>query len=181
MEEWRDIQGYEGLYQVSNNGKVRSLDRRAVNHKNGTTRTVHGVIMNPWDNGCGYLVVGLHDRRNIKNHYVHRLVAEAFLARAENENFINHKDYNKHNNCVDNLEWCTQQHNVNHSLEHMRKPRSKCKPSNTGEKYISRRITRGGSVRFRVNVPSLGIDKSFKELKDAICYRNEVMEKWQSQ
>ena len=181
MEEWRDIQGYEGLYQVSDQGRVKSLDRRAVNHKGGTTRIVHGVVMNPWDNGNGYLVVGLHNRRSVKNCYVHRLVAEAFLERTENEKYINHKDYNTHNNRVENLEWCTQEHNINHSIANMKKPKSKSRPSNTGEKYITRKTNRSGSFSFCVVVRQLGIDKSFKELHDAIQYRNEVIEKWRSQ
>lgn len=181
MEVWRDIRGYEGMYQVSDRGRVRSIDRRVVNHKSGSTRIVHGMILNPFDNGNGYLVVGLHNRRKTKNHYVHRLVADAFLERSENENHVNHKDYNTHNNSAENLEWCTQQHNVNHSVEHMKKPRSRSRPSNTGEKYVCKRINRSGSVSFRVSIPRYGIDKSFGKLDDAICYRNEVMKKWQSQ
>jgi hypothetical protein len=137
-------------------------------------------MLNPWDNGNGYLVVSLSNRQKRKNYYVHRLVAEAFLYHPKNENYINHKDYNKRNNHVDNLEWCTQKHNVDHSREHMRKPRSKCKPSNTGEKYISLKTYRG-KARYRVQIKRMGCEKTFQRLGDAIRYRNEVTGNWQSQ
>ncbi len=179
MEEWRDIQGYEGLYDISDSGRVRSLYRRVINSKSGATRLARGKIMTPWDNGNGYKVVCLQKEGKRKNHYVHRLVAEAFLKHSENETYINHKDYNTHNNCADNLEWCTQQNNIKHSLEHMRKPKTKCLASNTGEKYISRKVLKSGAVIYRVTIK--GVEKRFKEFDDAIRYRNEVVERWQSQ
>lgn len=133
------------------------------------------------DNGNGYLIVGLNCGGNRKNHYVHRLVAIAFLERDEGKDFVNHKDYNTHNNSADNLEWCTQKQNAEHSVVHMKKPKNKCRPSNTGEKHICKRISRSGSVSFRVCIPKYGIDKIFGKLDDAICYRNEVIEKWRNQ
>lgn len=169
MEEWRDIKGYEGLYQVSDLGNVRSLDRRVVNHRSSSTRLCKGQLFSPFDNGNGYLVVSLSMGRKRKNHYVHRLVAEAFIDNPDNKPVINHLDYNTHNNNVTNLEWCTQVENVAHSIVNMRKPRSKCKPSNTGEKYISRRV-KNGVVRYRA-----WDQRSFKTLEEAIAYRDGVI------
>lgn len=181
VEVWKDIKGFEGIYQVSNLGNVRSLDRRVVNHKGGTTRIVRGMAMKPWDNGNGYLIVALNDKRKRKNCYVHRLVAEAFIDNPKNKKYINHKDYNTKNNSEINLEWCTQKENIAHSSAHMRKPRTKCKASNTGEKYVSRRIEHGKNIRYRVSIKSIGIEKIFANLDDALRYRNEVMGKWQNQ
>lgn len=179
MEIWRDIKGYEGLYQVSNLGRVKSVERRVISNKSGGTRIVGGIL-SPWDNGHGHLVVSLSNGQKRKNHYVHRLAAEAFLYHPKNENYINHKDYNTRNNSVENLEWCTQKHNTEHSREHMRKPKSKCKASNTGEKYITRK-TYHGRVRYRVQIKLLGCEKNFLTLDDAIRYKNEVMGNWQNQ
>ena len=174
-EIWRDIDGYEGMYQVSNLGNVKSKERRVVNHKSGATRIIYEMVMTPWDNGNGYLVVTLSDKHKRKNHYVHRLVAEAFLDREENKRYINHLDYNKYNNNVANLEWCTQLENVLYSSEHMKKPRSKSRPTNTGEKYISKRLNHGKHICYRVCIKRKGIDKSFKSLEEALYFRNEVM------
>lgn len=182
QEVWKDIKGFEEVYQISNFGRVRSKDRRAVNHRSGATRIVRGMILTPWDNGNGYLVVSLNNKRKRKNRYVHRLVAEAFIENPEKKRFINHLDYNKHNNCVTNIEWCTQAENVAYSVEHMKKPRARCKPTNTGEKYISQRTGRNGESYYRVSITNqrIKVCKQFKTLEEAVMYRNEVMQKWQN-
>ena len=102
MEEWKDIQGFEGLYRVSNTGKVFSI-RRNIELKGKTDR-------------YGYQCVVLW---NGKNNYrtVHRLVAEAFIPRIEGCNVVNHLDCNKKNNSVSNLEWTTVQHNTKHAYD----------------------------------------------------------------
>ena len=171
MEEWRDIKGYDGIYQVSNRGNVRSLDRRVVNHRGGTTRWCEGKMISPFDNGHGYLVVSLSMGMARKNHYVHRLVAETFLSNQECKPVVNHKDYNTHNNHVSNLEWCTQHENVAHSVEHLRKPKSKCKPTTTGYKYIGFRYG-----KFRVHIDTRGIDRTFATIDSAIAFRDKVLE-----
>lgn len=175
QEVWKDIKGFEGIYQISNFGNVRSLDRRVVNHKNGATRIVPGMILSPWDNGNGYLVVSLNDKRKRKNFYVHRIVAEHFIDNPENKPCVNHLDYNKYNNCVSNLEWCTQIENVSHSIDNMRRHRKQCKPTNTGEKYISKSTKRQKYDVYRVAIKKLGIDRQFKTLEEAISYRNGVI------
>ena len=110
MELWKDIEGYEGLYQVSNLGRIRSTEHidRLGRLKPSTIRKVH-------DNGRGYLKVLLKENSKQKNFLVHRLVAIAFLEKPQNKDYINHKDGNKQNNRVDNLEWCNRSENMKHS------------------------------------------------------------------
>lgn len=180
MEVWKDIKGYEGYYQVSNFGRVKSVSRRVVNHKSGSTRLVQSKILSPCDNGNGYLVVSLRKDGKRKSAYVHRIVAEAFVENKENKPNINHKDYNTKNNVATNLEWCTQKENVAYSVAHMRKPRRICKASSTGEKYIHKQLSRGKYVSYRVMIRQIGIEKRFKNIELAIQYRNEVMQKWQN-
>lgn len=103
MEEWRDIEGYEGSYMVSNTGKVKALQRVIVRER----------ILKPGIVG-GYERVNLYDENGAKQEYVHRLVAKAFLDNPESLPYINHKDEDKRNNNVDNLEWCTPAYNVNY-------------------------------------------------------------------
>lgn len=102
-ETWKDISGFEGMYQVSNFGRVRSL-------KFGKER-----ILKPVLTGHGYLDVILCKDGKTKQMKIHRLVANAFLPNPDNLPVINHIDENKKNNLVDNLEWVTQQYNVEYS------------------------------------------------------------------
>ena len=101
MEEWRDITGYDGLYQVSNTGKVRSYVKSDIPH-----------TLKPGKDGNGYPFVGLHKNKKTKNFHIHRLVALAFIDNPCNLPEVNHKDENKNNNCVENLEWCTHRYNM---------------------------------------------------------------------
>ena len=101
--EWRDIIGFEGLYQVSNDGKVR------------TCHYGFWKILTDCVTKYGYKSVLLHDGKGgRKNARVHRLVAEAFIPNPNNYPYINHKDENKQNNNVNNLEWCTAKYNSNY-------------------------------------------------------------------
>ncbi len=105
IEEFRDIPGYEGLYQISNLGNVKSL------HYNKSNRQ---VILKPRMSRHGYCRVGLHLKGKSKDFYIHRLVANAFLDNPNNLSDINHKDEDKTNNCVDNLEWLSHKENMNY-------------------------------------------------------------------
>lgn len=118
-EVWKDIAGYEGIYQVSNLGRVRSLDRTYY-LKNGRTQSAKGRIMAFYDTKDGYKGVKLRTTKSRVSFRVHRLVAEAFIANPFNYPCINHKDENKQNNVVENLEWCTQKYNMNFGTLHHR-------------------------------------------------------------
>ena len=111
-EEWRDIEGYEGLYQVSNLGRVKSL-ARVVMRSDGKPNTVNEKILKDGITK-GYCAVVLCKDRKKKMYKVHRLVAMAFLSNPHNLPEVNHKDENKKNNRVDNLEWCTSLYNNNY-------------------------------------------------------------------
>lgn len=109
-EEWRDIKNYEGLYQVSNLGNVRRL-RFINNHVN--KNKVYPIALT--DGFGGYKKAVLYKGGKYENRYVHRLVAEAFLANPEEKPQVNHKDGNKNNNASTNLEWCTRSENMLHA------------------------------------------------------------------
>ena len=115
MEEWRDIPGYEGLYQASNFGKIRSLTKKIVqfNGYNYSEKKYNGKILKP-SIVRGYERVLLQDKGIKRNYFVHRLVAMTFIENPNNLPYINHKDENKLNNKVENLEWCTQSYNINY-------------------------------------------------------------------
>lgn len=117
-EIWKDIVGYEGLYQVSNLGRVKSLERK-VKNKNGY-RTVSDKILKQAKKTEGYLFVNLWKEGKQKIMKSHRLVAEAFLPNPENLPQVNHKDENPSNNNVSNLEFCTAKYNVNFGTRNKR-------------------------------------------------------------
>ena len=109
MEIWKDINGYEGYYQISNKGNVRSVDRFDGVHD----RT--GTVIKPNLKSNGYLQVGLRKHSQRKYIGVHRLVAIHFIDNPENKPQVNHIDGNKQNNTVENLEWVTAKENQQHA------------------------------------------------------------------
>lgn len=106
IEVWKDIKDYEGLYQISNLGRVKSLKYRKSNKER--ILILNGAAKH------GYYMVGLCKNHKRKYVTVHRLVAEAFIPNPDNKPQINHKDENRRNNCVDNLEWVTAKENLNY-------------------------------------------------------------------
>lgn len=112
-EIWKDIEGFEGRYQVSNLGNVKSLERVLHTRNNGVegTRHMKEMLLKQYD--ClGYLKVKLYwDNKNGKFYRVHRLVAKAFIPNPSNLPVVNHRDENTKNNVVSNLEWCTNEYN----------------------------------------------------------------------
>lgn len=124
MEEiWKDIEGYEGLYQISNLGRVKSLGR-VIDTISGK-RSIRSSIMKP--HGSPYHFVYLREKGVSKYHAVHRLVAKAFIPNIEDKPQVNHIDGNKTNNIVGNLEWVTRSENMLHAYKTgLEKPRAGC-------------------------------------------------------
>lgn len=113
MEQWRNIEGYEGLYQVSDEGRVKSLHREIV-YKDGRKKVIEERILHNILSDLGYYHVMLSKDGSPKRYKVHRLVAKAFIPNPNNLPIINHKDENPKNNLVENLEWCDQNYNVHY-------------------------------------------------------------------
>lgn len=113
-EEWRAVKGFEGLYEVSNTGRVRSIRSNKV--------ICQGATKN------GYLKCNLSKGGIVVSQYIHKLVADAFLPNPNGYPCMNHKDENKCNNHVDNLEWCTHRYNNNYGTRNKRIADKLCKP-----------------------------------------------------
>lgn len=123
MEEWREVKGYEGLYEVSNYGNVRSLDRTRVLDRGKwgkSTHTFRGKVLSQGNSKDGYKLVVLCDGKKGVTKAVHRLVAEAFLENPRCCLEVNHIDEDKTNNKVENLEWCTHIENAKHGTRGQR-------------------------------------------------------------
>ena len=117
-EIWKDIKGYEKLYQVSNLGKVRRI--KFINNR---TQKDKIKMLKLIKDKKGYLKINLWKNNKSKMFLVHRIVAETFILNPNNLPQVNHKDENKSNNCVENLEWCSQKYNNNYGnrLNNIRK------------------------------------------------------------
>lgn len=131
-EEWKDIKGFEGYYQISNKGRVQSLDRYVIANNHGGQKLLKGKIMKlapvitKRKEATHYLCVNLRKDGYNEVYKVHRLVAEAFIPNPNNLPIPNHIDGNKANNDVSNLEWTTYGENNQHALDmNLRKPRGK--------------------------------------------------------
>ena len=162
MEIFKDIKNYEGIYQVSNYGNVKSTTK-AKAQRNHTH---------------GYKVVDLWKNNKGKSHYVHRLVAEAFIGMIPKGYHTNHKDGNKTNNHVDNLEIVTVRENLIHAIETGLKSRqhgTKSKNSKSGFTNISPKMVRG---RFLWNCCYRGKNKRYEKtsqnIYEAIVFYNAV-------
>ena len=118
-EVWKDIKGYEGLYQVSNYGRVKSLPKYKKQWRGGLI-TVKERILKLHSQGTGYYNIQLFKNGICEYRYIHRLVAEAFLPNPNNLPCVNHKNENPSDNFVENLEWCTNGYNVNYGTRNIR-------------------------------------------------------------
>ncbi|OLS33355.1 NUMOD4 domain-containing protein [Bacillus sp. MRMR6] len=114
-ETWKPIKNYEGNYEVSNLGRVKSL-KRDVLRRDGYVNKVIEKILSPVI-AEGYLIIGLYMDNKGKKFYVHKLVAEAFIPNPDNKPFVNHIDRDRSNPKVENLEWVTQRENMKHSVK----------------------------------------------------------------
>lgn len=136
MEEWRDVEGYEGLYQVSSYGRVRSVDRIVKYPDGKSPRHFKGKELRPQNASTGYLFVNLSRNSRIKRVGIHRLVALSFIQKPDGNMEVNHKDGNRHNNRVENLEWVTRGENILHSYRKLGR-----KSAWKGRKMHNRKIT----------------------------------------
>lgn len=112
-EEWRAVGGYEGIYSVSNYGRVKGRGKQLFGDEE--------LLLKPKTNNRGYKCVCLYGNKSKKYMFVHRLVAQCFIPNPDNLPFVNHKDENTCNNNVDNLEWCTHLYNVRYGTGILRK------------------------------------------------------------
>ena len=115
-ELWKDIDGYEGLYQVSNFGRIKSLPKTWICGNKKSKRFKPETLLKPSYITCGYLQVWLSKDNVPKSYRVHRLVAKSFIPNPNNKETINHINGIKDDNRVENLEWNTIQENLNHAL-----------------------------------------------------------------
>lgn len=172
QEIWKTIDGYDGRYQVSNYGNVRSVysgSRFKVRKPQ-----VHEIKKH--DNSAGYIRVQLYKNGIPKKFLVHRLVAEAFCENPNEYKYVNHKDFDRKNNNADNLEWCTCSQNVLHSVKNRKPYKEKCKRSNTNEKYI---CYSDGRYFVSFQTKSFTLKKSFKTFEEAKVYRERALEEWE--
>lgn len=146
-EIWKPIKDYEKFYEVSNLGNIKSLKSSKK-------------IMKKFEDNLGYLCINLQtNQHKKKKHRVHRLVAQAFIPNINNFPQVNHKDGNKQNNCVDNLEWCTAKYNIIHAYKNgLKKPywKDKFGINNKNSKQV-----------YKIDINSNKIIKKYNSISDA--------------
>jgi hypothetical protein len=116
MELWKDVKGYEGFYEVSNLGRVRRVCKYVGSGLRFNDHVLRrGGVLKQNKKRNGYLTVDLSKDNTVKTISVHRIVAEAFLEKIDGKDFVNHKNCNREDNRVENLEWCTPKENSEHA------------------------------------------------------------------
>ena len=171
MEEiWKDIPGYEGLYQINNTGLIKSLERTLNPGCCKIGRTTKEKIISPYITKQGYLRVQLCKNSKTKKFFVHRLVAEAFIPNSNNYKCINHKDEIPTNNNVQNLEWCTHKYNSNYGTIKERAKESRRK-NNSGCKRVEQLDRYGNHIAFYRSAKEAEIKNNIKGTDVSQCCR----------
>ena len=181
QEIWEDIEGYEGLYQVSNKGRVKSLSRLVVRVGKPNYITKEKILKCSELKGTGYPSVRLGSNNNFKSMLVHRLVAQAFIPNPNNLPCVNHKDETRNNNDVRNLEWCTQKYNCNYGTARQRNSlhnKGKKLSQETKDKMSASRKGKKHSIEWceKISLSNKG-KKMSEEQKEKI--RNSVKKSWE--
>lgn len=163
QEIWKDIKGYEGLYQVSNLGRVKSLPRKIYNNgiigKNKFYISKEKILKERIDHK-GYFRVALCKNNIQKDYSIHRLVLENFVENVDNKPCVNHIDGNKQNNNLENLEWCTYSENLNHAYKLNLKKRIR-----NIETYCIRH-TKYNTFKVVINYKEYGTFKTYEEARE---------------
>lgn len=165
-EIWRPVRGYEGWYEVSNFGRVRSLTHM-IPHYCGGERIVRGKILKQYFTKWGYKYVMLYKDGVSKHSVVHRLVAEAFIPNPNNLPCVNHKDEDKTNNHVENLEWCTYAYNNNYGTK--KKRISKAKTNGKRSKLVLQYTLNGEFVAEYPSGREVERQKGFEQASIGRC------------
>lgn len=160
-EEWRDIPEYEGIYLISNLGRVKRLPLG----KQWPYRRTHNNIRKQKIKNNGYLMVNLSKDNKVRWYQVHRLVAMAFIPNPGHLPFVNHKDETRTNNRVENLEWCTHQYNVNYGTA--RERMVKTKAANPEMRKVWQRVGEKNSRAVRQLTPNGEYITTFRSMKEA--------------
>lgn len=167
MEIWKDIKGFEGLYVISNLGNIKCLEHKCPGRYKGKFRTVKEHIMKPTlnkTNGYYYVVLSNSDRG--RTFAVHRLVAQAFLDNPENLPCVNHKDENRKNNTVENLEWCTSLYNNTYNNVHKKRKRYSHRYEYEIERLLEKIKKLSMEIEgFKTKYPNVEIEPLIQELK----------------
>lgn len=163
-EIWKPIIGYEGLYEVSNLGRVRSLDRIIKDSRGVITHRL-GILLKLGNDKDGYKLASLSG----KTHRVHRLVATSFLNNKNDYPQVNHKNGIKHDNRVTNLEWCSQSENIRHSIDKLGRKQS----PHENRKVLLKRLEDGRIFKgFKTTARQLNINPG--QLYNAIRHKNRT-------
>ena len=173
MEEvWKPIKGYEGRYEISNYGFARSC-KRVITNKCGRKCILREKVLKPHYLPNGYLSVGLWKDGKKKDFYIHRLVASAFIPNDSDLPEVNHLDENKHNNYVQNLEWCTRIQNANHGTHNARMAATK---RNQGGIRISQYSRNGKFIMVYKSIrdASRSVGVSATAIRDALLGKQKM-------
>ena len=183
-EVWKDVVGYEGLYQVSNLGRIRKIRKKNLYSKNKMCPLISNIMTPRFVTG-GYLSVRLTKDKKSKGKRVHRAVAEAFIQNPGKKETVNHKDFDKTNNHVSNLEWMTNAENINHAFKNGRfksssiRKRSIKKNMPLTSKYMGVHYDTKKD-RFIAQITYNGVNNYLgtfkKEIDAAIAYKNKLKE-----